>query len=73
MKPKDRLKTVAIGAVSAAKTAGSQAGEQPTPTVADMQTVEAIITDWPMMSKSGANEIIEKYGPPNEAMDSRLI
>lgn len=73
MDPKDRLKTVAIAAVSAAKTAGSQAGEQPTPTIVEMQTVEAIIADWPQMSRSAANEIIGKYGPPNEAMDSRLI
>jgi len=73
MTPADRLKTVAIGAMSAAKTAGQQAGEQPTPSLVDMPTVEAIVGDWPAMSKHGANEIIEKYGPPNEAMDSRLI
>ena len=69
----DRLKTVAIGAASAAKTAGQQAGEQPTPTLVDMQTVEAITADWPKMSKSAVEEIVGKYGPPNEAMDSRLI
>jgi hypothetical protein len=73
MEPRDRLKTVAIGAVSAAKTAGSQAGEQPTVTVVDLKTVEAIIAGWPAMSRQGAHEIIGKYGPPNEAMDSRLI
>ena len=73
MEPKDRLKTVAIGAMSAAKTAGSQAGEQPTMTVVDPQTVETIIAEWPAMSKQGANEIIGKYGSPNEAMNSRLI
>ncbi len=63
MEPRDRLKTVAIGAVSAAKTAGSQAGEQPTVTVVDPTTVEAIIAGWPAMSRQGANEIIGKYGP----------
>jgi hypothetical protein len=73
MEPGDRLKTVAIGAMSAAKTAGRQAGEQPTPALADMQAVEAIIAGWPAMSRHGANEIIGKYGPPNEATDSRLI
>ncbi len=73
MEPEDRLKAVAIGAMSAAKTAGSQAGEQPTPTIIHMETVEAIIATWPLMSQTGANEIIGKYGPPNEAMDSRLI
>ncbi len=73
MDPKDRLKTVAEGAMSAAKTAGSQAGEQPTRTIVDMQIVEAIIANWPQLSKSAVNEIVGKYGPPNEAMDSRLI
>ena len=73
MEPKDRLKTVAIGAMSAAKTAGSQAGEQPTAAVVDARIVEAIVAEWPAMSKQGANEIIGKYGPPNEATDSRLI
>jgi hypothetical protein len=38
-----------------------------------MQTVEAITADWPKMSKSAVEEIVGKYGPPNEAMDSRLI
>ena len=73
MEPKDRLKTAAIGAMSAAKTAGSQAGEQPTHTIIHMETVEAIVANWPQMSKSAVKEIVGKYGPPNEAMDSRLI
>jgi hypothetical protein len=73
MKPADRLKTVAIGAASAAKTAGQQAGEQPTTTVVEMQTVERITANWPMMSQAAVKEIVGKYGAPNEAMDSRLI
>ncbi|MBA3714951.1 MAG: hypothetical protein H0W76_21230 [Pyrinomonadaceae bacterium] len=73
MKPADRLKTVAIGAASAAKTAGQQAGEQPTTTVVDMQTVERIAANWPMMSQAAVKEIVGKYGAPNEAMESRLI
>ena len=39
MSAADRLKTVAIGAVSAAKTAGQQAGEQPTHGIVSMETV----------------------------------
>jgi hypothetical protein len=67
MEPKDRIKTVAIGAMSAAKTQmGGEAGEKPTLAVVDAQTVEAIIADWPAISKSGANEIIKKYGPPTK-------
>ena len=73
MEPGDRLKTVAIGAMSAAKTAGQQAGEQPTSTIVDMQTVDTIVASWPTMSQAGVKEIVGKYGPPNEATDSRLI
>ncbi len=73
MEPGDRLKTVAIGALSAAKTAGHQAGEQPTAQVVAMDTVDAIIAAWPMMSQAAVKEIVGKYGPPNEALDSRLI
>lgn len=69
----DRLKTVAIGAASAAKTAGQQAGEQPTITVVNMQDVERITANWPAMSQAAVKEIVGKYGAPNEAMDSRLI
>ena len=69
----DRLKTVAIGAASAAKTAGQQAGEQPTTTLVNMQDVERITADWPAMSQAAVKEIVGKYGAPNEAMDSRLI
>lgn len=60
--------------MSAAKsqTAGG-AEENPAPSVVNAQTVEAIIADWPKMAKSAANETIEKYGQPNEAIPSRLI
>ena len=39
----------------------------------DAQSVEALIADWPKMAKSAADEIIEKYGLPHEAIPSRLI
>ncbi len=45
MSAADRLKTVAIGAVSAAKTAGQQAGEQATEGIVSMETVENITAD----------------------------
>lgn len=56
MEPDERIKTAATGAMSAAKgqTAGG-AGENPSPTVVDAQTVEALIADWPKMAKSAAN------------------
>ncbi len=72
--PNERIKTAATGAMSAAKsqTVGG-AEENPSPTWVDVPTVEAIIGDWPKMARSAANEIIEKYGLPNEAIPSRLI
>ena len=74
MEPTERIKTAATGAMSAAKsqTVGG-AEENPSPTVVDAQTVEALIADWPRMAKSAADEIIKKYGQPNEAIPSRLI
>ncbi|MCA1625858.1 MAG: hypothetical protein LC778_19080 [Acidobacteria bacterium] len=38
-----------------------------------METVENITADWSAMSKAAAEEIVGKYGPPNEAIPSRLI
>ena len=74
MEPAERLKTVAVGAMSAAKTQTVDAGEEkPTATLVDAATVEAIISEWPKMSQKGAQEIIGKYGLPNEATPSRLI
>ncbi|HSH38364.1 MAG TPA: hypothetical protein VK993_06235 [Chthoniobacterales bacterium] len=49
--------------MSAGKTAAQQAGEQPTPKLVDMQTVEQIMRDWPKMARKGAEEMIGKYGP----------
>lgn len=74
MEPKERLKTAATGMMSAIKTQTvGEAGEQPKPTYADIETVRTIINAWPAMSKKSANQTIEKYGPPNEAIASRLI
>jgi len=74
MEPTERIKTAATGAMSAAKsqTVGG-ADENPSPTLVDAQTVEALTADWPKMAKSAADEIIKKYGQPNEAIPSRLI
>lgn len=74
MDQEEKLKTVATGLASNIKTQTvGEAGEQPTPTYADIDMVHKIIADWPAMSKKSANQTIEKYGPPNEAIPSRLI
>ncbi len=52
MDPKERLKTAATGLVSAIKTQTvGEAGEQPTPTYAGIETVRQLIEEWPAMSK----------------------
>jgi len=74
MEPKERLKTVGVAAMSALKTQTvEEGGQQPTTTLVDAETVEAITAEWPKMSKKGRDEIMGKYGPPNEATASQLI
>lgn len=74
MEPSDRLKTAATGMMSAVKLQTvADSGEKATRTYADIETVRAIIQEWPAMSKQSANHTIEQYGPPNEAIASRLI
>ncbi len=74
MDPKERLSTAATGMMSNLKTQTvGEAGEQPTPTYAPIDTVRMIIENWPAMSKKSANQTIDQYGPPNEAVSSRLI
>jgi hypothetical protein len=74
MYPKERLATAATGMLSNIKTQTvGEAGEQPTPTYAAIEMVRSLIDKWPAMSKKSANQTIEKYGPPNEAIPSRLI
>ncbi len=74
MDPKERLSTAATGMMSNLKTQTvGEAGEQPTPTYAPIDTVRMIIENWPAMSKKSANQTIDQYGPPNEAVFSRLI
>lgn len=71
---KERLKTSAIATKGNAQIqAGGQNGEQPTSGIVDMDEVRSIIEDWPAMSKSAAHQTIGAYGPPNEAVPSRLV
>jgi len=74
MDPKEKLSTAVTGMMSNLKTQTvGEAGEQPTPTYAPIETVRMIIENWPAMSKKSANQTIDQYGPPNEAIASRLI
>ncbi|ALJ01485.1 hypothetical protein DC20_15035 [Rufibacter tibetensis] len=38
-----------------------------------MDTVHALTKDWPAMSRKSMEQMVQKYGPPNEAIPSRLI
>ncbi len=72
--PAERLKTAATGMMSNIKTQTvGEAGEQPTPSYVDTNTIHAITKDWPAMSKKSTEQMVQKYGPPNEAIPSRLI
>ncbi len=71
---KERLEVAVTGTVAAQKIeAGGDAGEKATPTVADMAAVQTLIENWPPMSRKAAEQTLDKYGPPNEAIASRLI
>lgn len=74
MDPKERLKTAATGMMSNIKTRTvGEAGEQPTPSRVDMDTVNNFIKEWPAMSTKSVKQMVDAYGPPNEAIPSRMI
>jgi hypothetical protein len=74
MEPKERWKTAATAMMSDLKTQTiAEPGEKGTKHVANRDMVQAIIKDWPAMSQKSANLTIDQYGPPNEAISSRLI
>lgn len=71
---KKRLETAVTGTVAAQEIeAGGNDGERATQMVADMSHVQTIIQNWLPMPKKAAEQTIEKYGAPNEALESRLI
>jgi hypothetical protein len=74
MDQKEKWATVgtAMGSAIKAETTGKD-GEKATPTIADMDLVQSIINEWSALPQKSAQQIIEKYGPPNEAIPSRLI
>lgn len=74
MEPKERWKTAGISMASDLKVqALGGAAEKATKTITDIDMVQTIINDWNAMSKKSATLTIEQYGPPNEAISSRLI
>lgn len=74
MKEGEKLKTLATAAGSAIKAQlNRDVISQETSTDADMNIVEKIINEWGALPKKSANQMIEKYGPPQEAIPSQLI
>jgi len=72
--PVERLKSAATGMISNIKTQTvGEAGEQPTEAYVDMTILKTITSAWPAMAKKSAEQMVQKYGPPNEAIPSRLI
>ncbi|WP_088105594.1 hypothetical protein [Halalkalibacter urbisdiaboli] len=72
MDQQEKWKTAAIAMSSGLKAHAFKATSSPS-NVVDLQTVNSIINDWPALSKKSANLTINRYGPPNEAISSRLI
>jgi uncharacterized protein with HEPN domain len=73
MEQEEKWKTAAISMVSDIKVQTFGRAEKVTQTIEDMEKVQTIINDWNAMSKKSAILTIDQYGPPNEAIPSRLI
>ncbi|MEC0275432.1 hypothetical protein [Peribacillus frigoritolerans] len=73
MEQEEKLKTAAIAMASDLKLQTIGGSEKTTQTVMEMSSVQDIINVWNAMSKKVAYLTIEQYGPPNEAIQSRLI
>ncbi|ASN06015.1 hypothetical protein [Virgibacillus necropolis] len=73
MEQEEKLKTAGITLASDLKVQTFGGAEKTTDTQAHMEAVRMIVNDWNAMSKKAANSTIEQYGPPNEAIPSRLI
>ncbi|MDQ3013043.1 MAG: hypothetical protein M3X11_20335 [Acidobacteriota bacterium] len=70
----ERLEIAVTGTMAAQKIeAGGEVGEKGTAMVAEAGAVRKLIANWPPMSLKAAEQTLDKYGPPNEALASRLI
>lgn len=73
MEQEEKLKTAGIAMGSDFKVQTVGGAEKTTKSFESMESVNTIVNDWNAMSKKAANLTIEQYGPPNEAIASRLI
>ena len=71
----ERMATLA-GAMAdtmAHKAKGEHETEDGTRFAVDLATVERVIADWPEAPQRGARQMLERYGPPNEATPTKLF
>lgn len=71
----ERMVSVAAAKASAIghKLKGEQETERGSDYAVDPADVEALIERWPTASRMGANQMLEQYGPPNEATPTKLF
>ena len=71
----ERMMTLAGAMVDAVthKAKGEHETEDGARQTVDLATVEQLISDWPAAPKRGAQQMIERYGPPNEATPTKLF
>ncbi len=71
----ERMVTLAGAAVDAIthQATGEHETEDGIQSTVDPAMVESLITDWPDAPQRGARQMLEQYGPPNEATPTKLF
>ncbi len=75
MDTSERMGTLARAMADATKhkASGEHETEEGARYTVDLSQVEALIEGWPEAPKTGARQMIEQYGPPNEATPTKLF
>ncbi len=71
----ERMATLARASTDALihKAQGEHETEEGTRYTVPLSEVESIIENWPRAPKEGARQMLEQYGPPNEATPTKLF
>jgi len=71
----ERMATLAGATADAVmhKVQGEHETEDGARQTVELATVEQLISDWPAAPRRGAQQMIERYGPPNEATPTKLF
>lgn len=72
---RERVATLARASADAMqhRSEGEHETEHGAQHLAPLEEVEAIIESWPEAPKEGARQMLEQYGPPNEATPTKLF